>query len=281
MGNFHVYKAKNIFMTTICKLTIGCCSSTVLSRSPCSQNSAATDKATWKVNKILVYIKKQLLIYSVYLPLTLLCTSQGLVMADKSHAVIIIALKSRTFRGSEKSKRTKKELCLHSGFTHMTISFLVVSRDMKSTHFFSFSYVCERSTIFWNMVLFLPRHDSQHNLRSLHRSKRKSVNKWEAALTWNTEPSPWRWWRCPWGESRVPPVACWGSGRCSVTAGETGGERDKVGWDRDFTRVSDCSPPCLFFLTSSANRNFPNSRWCRSKMEEPCSLARGLPDLLV
>ena len=37
----------------------------------------------------------------------------------------------------------------------MTISFLVVSRDMKSTHFFSSSYVSDRSTIFWNIVLFL------------------------------------------------------------------------------------------------------------------------------
>lgn len=37
-------------MSAILKLTIGCCSSTVLSRSPCSQNSAATDKATWKTN---------------------------------------------------------------------------------------------------------------------------------------------------------------------------------------------------------------------------------------
>lgn len=35
-----------------------------------------------------------------------------------------------------------------------------------------------------------------------------------------------------------------------------------------------------FRLTSSARRNFPNSRWWRSKMEEPCSLASGLPDLL-
>lgn len=31
--------------------------------------------------------------------------------------------------------------------------------------------------------------------------------------------------------------------------------------------------------TSSASRNFPNSRWCRSRMEEPCSLARGFWDL--
>lgn len=38
---------------------------------------------------------------------------------------------------------------------HITISFLVVSRDMNSTHFFSSSYVSERSTIFWNIVLFL------------------------------------------------------------------------------------------------------------------------------
>lgn len=41
------------------------------------------------------------------------------------------------------------------GSAHMTISFLVVSKDMKSTHFFSSSYVCDRSTIFWNMVRFL------------------------------------------------------------------------------------------------------------------------------
>jgi len=42
-----------------------------------------------------------------------------------------------------------------NGNTYITISFLVVSRDMKSTHFFSSSYVSERSTIFWNIVLFL------------------------------------------------------------------------------------------------------------------------------
>ena len=38
---------------------------------------------------------------------------------------------------------------------------------------------------------------------------------------------------------------------------------------------------CAMFLrhTSSLSRVFPNSRWCRSKMEEPWSLARGLPDL--
>lgn len=29
------------------RLTMGCCSSTVLSKSPCSQNSAATESATW------------------------------------------------------------------------------------------------------------------------------------------------------------------------------------------------------------------------------------------
>lgn len=31
--------------------------------------------------------------------------------------------------------------------------------------------------------------------------------------------------------------------------------------------------------TSSESRNFPNSRWCRSRMEEPWSLARGFWDL--
>lgn len=49
----------------------------------------------------------------------------------------------------------------------MTISFLVVSRDMKSTHFFSSSYVCERSTIFWNMVLFLARYEDRNCLFSI------------------------------------------------------------------------------------------------------------------
>lgn len=31
--------------------------------------------------------------------------------------------------------------------------------------------------------------------------------------------------------------------------------------------------------TSSESRNFPNSRWCRSKIEEPWSLAKGFWDL--
>lgn len=31
--------------------------------------------------------------------------------------------------------------------------------------------------------------------------------------------------------------------------------------------------------TSSRSSVLPNSRWCRSKMEDPCSLARGFPDL--
>ena len=31
--------------------------------------------------------------------------------------------------------------------------------------------------------------------------------------------------------------------------------------------------------TSSERRNFPNSRWCRSKIEEPWSLAKGFWDL--
>lgn len=89
--------------------------------------------------------------------LTLLCTSQGLVMADKSQAVIIMALQWQNI-----CERLETMTCTIFFFgcvciesTHMTISFLVVSRDMKSTHFFSSSYVCERSTIFWNMVLFL------------------------------------------------------------------------------------------------------------------------------
>ncbi len=153
----------------MCKLTIGCCSSTVLSRSPCSQNSAATDKATWKIHtnkhtQSYVGVRSRTLSESlidyIFVRLTLLCTSHGLVIADKSHAVIIIALKWKRFRGSEKCKRTKNYV--RPRCTHMTISFLVVSRDMKSTHFFSSSYVCERSTIFWNMVLFLARCDERN-----------------------------------------------------------------------------------------------------------------------
>lgn len=44
---FYEYK----YTPAVNKLTMGCCSSTVLSKSPCSQNSAATDKATWKTYK--------------------------------------------------------------------------------------------------------------------------------------------------------------------------------------------------------------------------------------
>lgn len=102
-----------------------------------------------------VYNSSQL-IYSTCVRLTLLWTSQGLVIADKSHAVIIIALKWKTYRESEKCHWKKN--CILAHCTHMTISFLVVSRDMKSTHFFSSSYVCERSTIFWNIVLFLAKY---------------------------------------------------------------------------------------------------------------------------
>lgn len=88
--------------------------------------------------------------------LTLLCTSQGLVMAERSQAVIIMALKTKH---TMPEGPTCVTLCplLQRGYTHMTISFLVVSSDIKSTHFFSSSYVCERSTIFWNMVLFLQK----------------------------------------------------------------------------------------------------------------------------
>lgn len=35
---------------------MGCCSRTVLSRSPCSQNSAATDKATWNTTGRYVHV---------------------------------------------------------------------------------------------------------------------------------------------------------------------------------------------------------------------------------
>lgn len=49
-----------------------------------------------------------------------------------------------------------------------------------------------------------------------------------------------------------------------------------MGLHRDFT---DVQVEIFLFLTSSDKRNFPNSRWCRSRMEEPCSLARGFPDL--
>lgn len=50
---------------------------------------------------------------------------------------------------------------------------------------------------------------------------------------------------------------------------------DKRPRRQHFNNLVVCS-----LLTSSARRNFPNSRWWRSRMEEPCSLASGLPDLL-
>lgn len=58
----------------------------------------------------------------------------------------------------------------------MRISFLVVSRDMKSTHFFSSSYVCERSTIFWNMVLFLARYEERNYFTIDHDRHKKEQN---------------------------------------------------------------------------------------------------------
>lgn len=147
---------------------MGCCSRTVLSRSPCSQNSAATDKATWNTTGRYVQVHTHIhtlsyprwnqqrisRIMEMLFPLTLLCTSQGLVMAERSQAVIIMALKTKQTT-AESQTGVRLFRLLRGGCTHMTISFLVVSRDMKSTHFFSSSYVCERSTIFWNMVLFL------------------------------------------------------------------------------------------------------------------------------
>lgn len=168
------------------------------------------------------------------------------------------------------------------GSAHMTISFLVVSKDMKSTHFFSSSYVCERSTIFWNMVRFLEALNftfyyfvfSQHEHEREKKWKKKKKRK-KIVLTWNKEPGQWRWWQCPWDGSHVPPVVCSGSGRCSATEEEMWGDRQR-GWADEVSLMTKIIPAPL---TSSPRRNFPNSRWWRSKMDEPCSLARGLPDL--
>lgn len=76
-------------------LTIGCCSRTVLSRSPCSQNSAATIRATWKHGNQLMLANGRGLTMRRKArgpARTLLWISHGFVMADRSQAVIIIAL---------------------------------------------------------------------------------------------------------------------------------------------------------------------------------------------
>lgn len=106
----------------------------------------------------------------------------------------------------------------------MTISFLVVSKDMKSTHFFSSSYVFERSTIFWNMVLFLEWYHGKKCISLPDKYECISIYLWwkqkKKRLTWNKEPGLWQWWRCQWDEWRGPSAACSGSGRCLVTVGK-------------------------------------------------------------
>lgn len=160
---------------------MGCCSSTVLSKSPCSQNSAATESATWVDTKSYTSELQNFFVLTRLLHpdrLTLLWTSHGLVMADRSQAVIIMALlfpckqshihktkknEQKAITATVKTRHQLKYLFFYAYIfvthcdvcAHITISFLVVSRERKSTHFFSSSYVSERSTIFWNIVLFL------------------------------------------------------------------------------------------------------------------------------
>lgn len=99
-------------------LTIGCCSRTVLSRSPCSQNSAATIRATWKHGNQLMLANGRGLTMRRQargLARTLLWTSHGFVMADRSQAVIIIALRHQEWTFLNDKRCTSKDVAASYG----------------------------------------------------------------------------------------------------------------------------------------------------------------------
>lgn len=90
---------------------------------------------------------------------TLLCTSHGLVMADRSQPVIIMALERREQgdgmgMGEKKSNQMTHEACDREK-PYMTISFLVGLLDTKDADSFSSVIGSVAFTMFWNMVLFL------------------------------------------------------------------------------------------------------------------------------
>lgn len=96
------------------------------------------------------------------LGLAWLCTSQGLVMADRSQAVIIMALmkKRKIIKLGKNTKRAvlqKKKKRINILTAHIMTSFLVGSAVMYLTASSSLCICSQASTIFWNMVLFLER----------------------------------------------------------------------------------------------------------------------------
>lgn len=94
-------------------------------------------------------------------PPTLLCTSQGLVIADKSQPVIIMALEVRDRVSGREDDTLLLMFCkrqcpyLLVPLTYMTISFLVGLLETKPMASFSSVIGSVAFTMFWNMVLFL------------------------------------------------------------------------------------------------------------------------------